>query len=92
MKKREKGIQDIFKFYSRQHVLKGRKMNFEDIKKEGDTMNQGEFFKFCVDFNIPLSKADQADVYRRKALRHNQPLMIETFKVKILVMTTVGNT
>jgi hypothetical protein len=60
--------------------MKGRKMNFEEIKKEGDTMNQGEFFKFCVDFGIPLSKADQADVYRRKAKRQHQNIMIDNFQ------------
>jgi hypothetical protein len=56
MKRREKGLLEIFRFYSRQHVLKGRKMNFEEIEKEGNTMNKGEFFKFCADFNITLGK------------------------------------
>ena len=36
--------------------MKGRGMNFEEIEKEGNTMNQGEFYKFCTDFNIPLTK------------------------------------
>jgi hypothetical protein len=31
-------------------------MNFEEIEKEGNTMNQGEFFKFCTDFTITLGK------------------------------------
>lgn len=31
-------------------------MNFEEIEKEGSTLNQGEFYKFCTDFQLPLSK------------------------------------
>ena len=56
VKRREKGLLEVFKFYSGQHNIKGRGMNFEEIEKEGSTLNQGEFFKFCTDFSIPLSK------------------------------------
>lgn len=39
MKKREKGLYDLFRFYSRQHIIHGRKMNFDEFEKEANTIN-----------------------------------------------------
>lgn len=77
-------------------------MNFEEIEKEGNTMNQGEFYKFCTDFNIPLTKVvnyfystkfqEIIDFYRKKALRQNQPLVFDNFRVFFFIVTLLGIT
>ena len=52
--KREKTLRGIFDFYSRQQILVGKKATFDEIKKELDHLNMGEFFRFCLDFGIPI--------------------------------------
>jgi hypothetical protein len=34
-RQKEKGLHDIFDFYSKQHVMQGNKMTFDEIGKEG---------------------------------------------------------
>ena len=46
-KTREKGLNEIFSFYCKQHVLKGRKMTFDDMASKNGTMNLAEYLKFC---------------------------------------------
>jgi hypothetical protein len=54
--KRKRGIKEIFDFYTRQHLMIGKKATFEQIEYEMSNMNMGEFMKFCKDFKIPVSK------------------------------------
>lgn len=54
--RRDKGIKEIFDFYTRQHLMIGKKATFEQIEYELSNLNMGEFMKFCKDFNIPVSK------------------------------------
>jgi len=44
--RRKKGIKEIFDFYTRQHLMIGRKATFEQIQYEMSNMNMGEFMKF----------------------------------------------
>ena len=44
--KRKKGIKKIFEFYSRQHLMIGKKATFEQIQYEMSNMDMGEFLKF----------------------------------------------
>jgi hypothetical protein len=47
-------MQEIFGFYSRQHIPQGRK--FEEMQESMNEIDLGEFMKFCKDFQIPLHK------------------------------------
>jgi hypothetical protein len=52
---RKRGIQEIFNFYSRQHIPQGRK--FEEMQESMSEVDLGEFMRFCKDFEIPLHKS-----------------------------------
>jgi hypothetical protein len=68
-KQKEKGLQEIFNFYSKQHFISGNKITFEDIGKEGARLAYGDFIKMCADFQVPLKKDVITEVYRVKVKR-----------------------
>jgi hypothetical protein len=53
---KERGIHEIFNFYSKQHVMGTGKLTFEDIEKVGNKLLMGDFFKLCQDFSIGIKK------------------------------------
>lgn len=65
--RREKGLQEIFNFYARQHLLIGKKPTFDEIEHKNSVINIGEFMKFCKDFDIKLNKVKVAEVYKKNA-------------------------
>ena len=40
----------------------------------------GDYNQFCKDFNIPLSKEDQREVFRRRSIKTHNSITFETFK------------
>lgn len=64
MKRTEEALKEIFNFYSRQHIMIGRKATFEEIQNEMAKINLGEFLKFCKEFSIPGTRAEQQGVFR----------------------------
>lgn len=49
-----KGLQDIFAFYSKQHIPSNRE--FDDLKEIMNEVDLGEYTKFFIDFNIQLTR------------------------------------
>jgi len=45
-------LQEIFSFYCRQHL--GKKPTFDDMERETQMLNLGDFVKFGKDFEIAL--------------------------------------
>ena len=43
-------------------------------------ITKGDFLKFCKDFDIPLEKKDQQEVFRQKAIRSGIPADIWVFQ------------
>lgn len=68
--KREKALRGIFDFYCRQQLLVGRKATFEEIQKEFENMNMGEYVRFCLDFAIPLNKNKLIEIFKKVSLNH----------------------
>lgn len=62
---RRRGLDDIFKFYSRQHIPVNRK--FDELLENMSEIDLGEFMKFCKDFEIPLTKVKLQEVYKKFA-------------------------
>lgn len=73
---RRRGLQEIFNFYSRQHIPLNRK--FEELQEKMSEIDLGEFMKFCKDFEIPLPKAKQQEVFKKCSTGH-RPHKIEQF-------------
>ena len=60
----------IFKFYSGQHNNEKRsKSTFDEQREIANSWIVGDYLKFCKDFNIPIKKEDQIEVFRKKKLR-----------------------
>lgn len=86
--KQNRGIKEIFDFYTRQHLMVGKKATFEQIEYELSNINIGEFMKFCKDFNIPLSKIKCTEVFKKTA-KNSKDMFLEDFKSslpKLLIM------
>jgi len=74
----EKGIQDLFNFYSKQHMMTGKNPTFENIGEAIDTIDSGSFLFFCKSFQIYnekkvegkrfLTKQELLDIFKRTAV------------------------
>jgi len=67
LNKRRKALEEIFVFYSRQHMMVGRLPTFGDINRQINRMFLGEFFKFINDFQLnidDLSRRDLTEVFK----------------------------
>ena len=58
-------IKEIFTFYSRQHNSIGAKLLFADLEKNMEQIGSSEFCKFCLEFNIPLTKQKAHDIFKK---------------------------
>ena len=58
-------IKEIFTFYSKQHNLIGAKLLFSDLAKNMEHIGSSEFYKFCVEFNIPLTRLKSNDIFKK---------------------------
>ena len=70
--KRERVLKGIFNFYCRQQLLVGRKATFDEIKREFDNMNMGEFFRFCLDFKLPQKKEKIIEIFKKNSQNHRE--------------------
>jgi hypothetical protein len=76
--KRNRGIKEIFDFYTRQHLMIGKKATFDQIQYSLSNMNMGEFMKFCKDFKIPVSNIKCAEIFKKIA-KNSKEMFIEHF-------------
>ena len=74
---RRRGLQEIFNFYSRQHIPQNRK--FEELEEAMSQIDLGEFMKFCKDFEIPLPKLKIQEVFKKSCVMGHKPLKYEQF-------------
>ena len=58
-------IKEIFNFYSRQHNSIGAKLLFSDLEKNMAQIGSSEFYKFCVEFNIPITRLRANDIFKK---------------------------
>lgn len=57
----------------------GRRATFDEIKREFDNMNMGEFFRFCLDFKIPQKKDKILEAFKKVSPNHRE-ISYENFK------------
>ena len=58
-------IKEIFNFYSRQHNSIGAKLLFSDLEKNMEQIGSSEFYKFCIEFNIPITRLRSNDIFKK---------------------------
>ena len=53
-----KNLEKIFKFYASLHmpIHTSHKLTFDEINHQNKIVQLSEFYKFCYDFEIPLTK------------------------------------
>ncbi len=53
-----KNLEKIFRFYASLHIPmhKSHKLTFDEINHQNKIVSISEFYKFCSDFAIPLTK------------------------------------
>lgn len=79
--KQHENLKKLFKFYSAQHQTQNlRNYTFEDYEKQVNRMVIGDYNWFCKDFDIPLSKDDQKEVFRKRSIRTNNAVTFEKFQ------------
>ncbi|CAI2383555.1 unnamed protein product [Moneuplotes crassus] len=78
-KQRIKDLKEIFKFYSRQHLMIGKLSTFDNIQKQTSILNMGDFVLFCKDFKVPLDKRRCATVYKLNSLESSNQMTFDQF-------------
>lgn len=73
----EKGVQDLFNFYSKQHLMTGKNPTFDNIGEAIDTIDSGSFLFFAKTFGIfndrkaegkrYLTKQEILDIFKKTA-------------------------
>ena len=80
-------IKEVFNFYSRQHNSIGAKLLFSDLEKNMEQIGSSEFYKFCTEFNIPITRHKSNDIFKKKEINQNKLELIrkniETEKIKL---------
>lgn len=83
----------IFKFYASQHQLATNiHYSFDQITDLNSKLQQGDFLKFCANFDIPITKKDQMEVYRKISIRENKNVNFEVFQDLLKEMFYVKET
>ena len=58
-------LKEIFTFYSKQHNSIGAKLLFSDLEKNMEQIGSSEFYKFCVEFNIPFTRKKANEIFKK---------------------------
>ena len=53
------------------------KLTFDEINHQNKIVQLSEFYKFCYDFEIPLTKQQQHDLYLRKTAKDGKDNNVE---------------
>lgn len=80
--RQHQNLHEIFHFYSILHQKPSNiSKSFEEISSIHSRMQQSDFLKFCKDFEIPLSRTDQLEVYRKVVVKQkHKQVDFETFE------------
>ena len=65
-------LERIFNFYSKQYLMNGKFSNIDTHIKNKDYMDEGEFYKFCIEFKLNLTKKDIIEIFRTSSSNENE--------------------
>ena len=58
-------LQDIFIYYTKQHVIAGYTPLFSNLEKKNLHLDLQEFSKFCTDFRIPILRQKLVEIFKK---------------------------
>ena len=68
-KRIKKALEKIFNFYSYQYHTNGK---LDNHLKNKDYMNLNDFYKFCIEFKLNLSKKDIIEIFKNTSSNENE--------------------
>ena len=76
-------LQDIFIYYSKQHVIVGYTPLFSNLEQKKLHLDLNEFSKFCIDFKIPILRQKLVEIFKKTTSNfHN--MSFKEFKNSII--------
>ena len=66
-------IKEIFTFYSKQHNSIGAKLLFSDLEKNMEQIGCSEFYKFCAEFSVPITRLKSNEIFKKALTLSTQP-------------------
>ena len=63
----ENNLKEIFNFYSNQHNPMASAPTFDEIAFRQINLDLAEFSKFCIEFEIPITKAKVVELFKKNA-------------------------
>ena len=73
-------LQEIFNFYSQQHVTHSKDSTFEKIQMDLTHIDLGDFIRFAKDFKLKVSQDSLSEIFKR-TVDYKQKMNIDEFKV-----------
>ena len=58
-------LQDIFIYYTKQHVIAGFTPLFSNVEQKKLKLDLNEFSKFCIDFRIPILRQKIVEIFKK---------------------------
>ena len=88
--KRDLAIKEIFFFYSRQHAFVGYKSTFDILKDKMEHMDLSEFYKFCSEFKILVSREKLIEIFKKSA-SNTKEMSLDNFKESLQKISVATN-
>ena len=83
-------LQEIFTYYSKQHVLAGYTPLFSNIEQKKSHLDLNEFSKFCIDFRIPIIRQKLVEIFK-KSTSNFKTMSFKEFKNSLISLANASH-
>ena len=83
-------LQEIFTYYSKQHVLAGYTPLFSNIEQKKSHLDLNEFSKFCIDFKIPILRQKLVEIFK-KSTSNFKTMTFKEFKNSLISLANASH-
>lgn len=83
-------LQEIFTYYSKQHVLAGYTPLFSNIEQKKSHLDLNEFSKFCIDFRIPIIRQKLVEIFK-KSTSNSKTMSFKEFKNSLISLANASH-
>ena len=83
-------LQEIFVYYSKQHVLAGYTPLFSDVEQKKSHLDLNEFSKFCIDFRIPIIRQKLVEIFK-KSTSNFRTMTFKEFKNSLISLANASH-
>jgi len=83
-------LQEIFEYYSKQHILAGYTPLFSNIEQKKSHLDLNEFSKFCIDFRIPIIRQKLVEIFK-KSTSNFKTMTFKEFKNSLISLANASH-